>query len=190
MSTIILHGGAIALGGAFLESKFGSKLTEKINAFALTPIILIGFGLWTSNYGFTVGSARAKYMELAEKDGEENVKERYGLPNLYAQGTSIHARAFNCVQRAHQQIFESFPQVIVSSLTGAVTFPLATAASTIVYVIGRRAMSNSYAAGEGDASKRYSSVLSGVHWKALVGLYFLGLASGTMILMDKQKKLA
>merc|ERR1711971_1171824 len=64
--------------------------------------------LWVLMLGMKVGAARSKYSALAEKDGEKEIAERYQLPNLYAQGTSKHARAFNCVQRSHQQILETF----------------------------------------------------------------------------------
>ena len=56
--------------------------------------------------------------------------------NLYAQGTSKHVLAFNCVQRSHQQIFETFTQTVVSGLVGAVTFPLCTSISTMMYALG------------------------------------------------------
>lgn len=65
-------------------------------AFAYTPMILIGMGFWSVAHGMSVSQARTKYMELAKKDGEKDVEERYGFPNLYAQGTSKHVR--ECLQ--------------------------------------------------------------------------------------------
>jgi hypothetical protein len=41
--------------------------------------------LWVLMVGMGVGSARAKYSALAQKDGEKDVVERYQLPNLYAR---------------------------------------------------------------------------------------------------------
>lgn len=73
---------------------------------------------------------------MARKDGEKDVDERYLLPNLYAQGTSKNVKAFNCVQRSHQHIFETFTTVVVGGLAGAVTFPVCTAVSTFLYAIG------------------------------------------------------
>ena len=78
-----------------------------------------------------------KYAELARKDGEKDVDERYLLPNLYAQGTSKHARAFNCIQRSHQHIFETFTTVVIGGLAGAVTFPICSAVSTFMYAVGK-----------------------------------------------------
>ena len=31
----------------------------------------------------------------------------YSLPNLYVDGDTKHSKAFNCIQRSHQQIFET-----------------------------------------------------------------------------------
>ena len=59
------------------------------------------------------------------------------ISNLYAQGTSKHVRAFNCVQRSHQHIFETFTTAAVSGLAGAVTFPITTAVSTLMYSVGK-----------------------------------------------------
>jgi hypothetical protein len=103
---------------------------------AATPAILLGTGFWALMQGFTVGQARNMYAELARKDGEEDVDERYLLPNLYAQGTSKHARAFNCVQRSHQHIFETYTQAVLGGLAGMISFPVTTAISSLMYAIG------------------------------------------------------
>ena len=68
-------GGYIELtyGSSFL-SAHGSQLT------AVTPAILIGTGFWALAHGMKVGKARTKYAELAKKDGEKDVDERYMLP--------------------------------------------------------------------------------------------------------------
>lgn len=62
--------------------------------------------------------------------------ERFLLPNLYAQGTSKHVRGFNCVQRSHQHIFETFTTAVVGGLVGAVTFPICSAMSSLMYAVG------------------------------------------------------
>lgn len=183
MASMLIKGGLVALGGSVLESKYSSK-DERF--FGLSPLILLGTGFWTVMFGFQVGAARKKAIEAAEKDGEKDVKERYDLPNLYAQGTSKHARAYNCVQRAHQHIFETFPSVILSSLVAATQYPIASAVCTLTYSIGRYTLSNCYAQGEGDASKRYSSRLAVYTWYGLVSVNLLGMiASVKTLLGDK-----
>ena len=125
-----------------------------------------------------VGAARTKYAELAKKDGEKDVDERYGLPNLYAQGTSKHVRAFNCIQRSHQHIFESFTQVCVAALTAAQSYPITAAVTTLCYAVGRVSLSNSYAQCDGDASKRYSfSKLAPYTWIGMLSTFLLGALS-------------
>lgn len=51
------------------------------------PIIILGTTyIWLLKIGFLdVGPARSKYSQLAEKDGEKDVQERYAYPNLYAR---------------------------------------------------------------------------------------------------------
>ena len=125
-----------ATAGA-VEMTFG-KLSDARSSqvTAVTPAILLGTGFWSLLHGFAVGQARTKYAELARKDGEKDVDERYLLPNLYAQGTSKHARAFNCVQRSHQHIFETYTQAVLGGLAGMISFPICTAISSLMYAIG------------------------------------------------------
>lgn len=135
--------------------------------------------------------------------------------NLYAQGTSKHVLAFNCVQRSHQQIFETFTQTVVSGLVGAVTFPLCTSISTMMYALGesvcfyfesnvvllvnlqcknidtatkkgRYYLSKGYAECEGDASKRYKYPLAKFMWYGFLGNVTLGMASCAMIISGKK----
>ncbi len=115
-----------------------------------------------------VGKSRSKYMKMAEEDGEKEVEERYGLPNLYAQGTSKHARAFNCIQRSHQHIFETFPYLCMISLLGAVHYPITAATSTMAYAVGRYYLSKGYANSNGEPSKRYASPFAPLMWYGLL----------------------
>lgn len=73
--------GSAAVGG-FVELTYGSSLVSAHGSqlAAVTPAILIGTGFWTLMHGFEVGKARTKYAELAKKDGESDVDERYSLP--------------------------------------------------------------------------------------------------------------
>ena len=153
---------------------------------AVTPAILLGTGFWTLAHGFTVGRARTKYAELAKKDGEKDVDERYMLPNLYAQGTSKHVRAFNCIQRSHQQIFETFTTCVLGGLAGALTFPICTSISTMVYAVGRYYLSKGYKECEGDASKRYKYPVAKFMWYGFLGNVAFGMASCAIIITGKK----
>jgi len=159
------------VAGAYCETNFLSSFSSSATLsrsdgttsvsvspfFGLTPLILSGLGFWAFAYGMNVGVARNKAMEAAKKDGEKDVKERYDLPNLYVQGTSKHARVFNCIQRSHQHIFETYPTIIVTGLIAATQYPIFAAGTTLMYAVGRISLSNGYAKSDGDASKRYEN---------------------------------
>eukprot|EP00523_Entomoneis_sp_CCMP467_P008141 CAMPEP_0168740752 /NCGR_PEP_ID=MMETSP0724-20121128/12150_1 /TAXON_ID=265536 /ORGANISM="Amphiprora sp., Strain CCMP467" /LENGTH=196 /DNA_ID=CAMNT_0008788215 /DNA_START=34 /DNA_END=624 /DNA_ORIENTATION=+ len=174
--------------GAFVETKYGPAVqptgpSGTSPLFAATPLILIGVGFYSLALGFEVGKGRKKYMDLAKEDGEENVEDRYGLPNLYAQGTSKHAKAFNALQRSHQHIFENLTSVSIFGLAGALEFPICTALSTLGYAIGRVIFSNNYSKSEGDVAQRYSkNKMATWMWQGLLTNMFLGLFSCVKIL--------
>jgi hypothetical protein len=184
MSMMLVKSAAAASIGAFVESKYGSLLfSSSQGLFAATPLIFMGVGFWGLTHGMEVGKARAKYMELAKKDGEKDVEERYGLPNLYAQGTSKHARAFNAIQRSHQHIFETYSAAAIMGCSAALSFPVTAALMTLTYAIGRISLSQGYANCEGDASKRYSSKFAVLMWYGFIGNALLGAASCIKIIM-------
>eukprot|EP00545_Synedropsis_sp_CCMP1620_P010237 CAMPEP_0119003526 /NCGR_PEP_ID=MMETSP1176-20130426/614_1 /TAXON_ID=265551 /ORGANISM="Synedropsis recta cf, Strain CCMP1620" /LENGTH=189 /DNA_ID=CAMNT_0006955137 /DNA_START=116 /DNA_END=685 /DNA_ORIENTATION=+ len=187
MSMMMIKSAAVAGIGAFCESKYGPSVFRSPDGlFAATPLILIGLGFFTLSHGLDVGRARSKYMELAKKDGEKEVDERYGLPNLYAQGTSKHALAFNCVQRSHQHIFENYSSVCVMGCMASLSFPIMAAISTFTYAVGRITMSKAYAAADGDASKRYSSKFAIFMWYGFLMNMCLGAASCIKIIMTAE----
>lgn len=180
MATLLVTSCLLSLVGSVAESKYGPKNGAGKGA---TEFILIGTSFWVFIYGFNVGTARSKAIKDAKADGEDNVDERYGLPNLYAQGTSKHARIFNCAQRSHQHILETFTQLCVAGLTAAVNYPITSAFTTAVYAIGRYQLSKNYANEEGDASKRYSSKLAIWNWYGLASTITLGLISSVKAML-------
>jgi len=187
LSMIMAQSMGAGLVGMLAESKYapvlgaGSLGLPKL--FGATPVMLTGMSFWCLTYGFfVVGRGRTKFMELAKKDGEKDVEERYGLPNLYAQGTSKHARAFNCYQRSHQQIFETFPYFCIVSLIGAVHYPITAGLACVSYCVGRVALSNCYANEEGDPKARYSSMLAPFMWRGLLaGIVVSGVSAVSFI---------
>ena len=180
--------------GTFLESKYvplnSTGPAGLSNWYFVTPAILSMTGMWVTSYGFKVGAARRKAIENAKKDDEKDVEERYDLPNLYAQGTSKHARAFNCIQRSHQQIFEHFSQMVLFGLVGAVEYPLTSAFATLMYAVGRYAFSNGYASGDGDATKRYSSPLARYMWWGILTNFMLAMVSSVKIIAGQRRVVA
>jgi MAPEG family len=188
MASLLLASATLAFGGSFLEAKFGPTPNADgplgLSTYAgLTPLIFTYMCWWSVSYGFlVVGNSRRKAIEQAKKDGEQDVDERYGLPNLYAQGTSKHARTYNCIQRSHQHVLETFTQALVTSLFASYHYPLTAALNAVLYAIGRQAMSKGYASGQGDAAKRYSSRLATLCWRGLFANIFLaGLSCLNMV---------
>jgi MAPEG family len=188
MASLLLKSATLAFGGSFLESKYGpSPNTDGplgLSTYAgLTPLIFTYMSWWSLSYGFlVVGKARSKAIEQAKKDGEKDVDERYGLPNLYAQGTSKAASTFNCIQRSHQHILETFTQAVVTATFASVHYPLTAAFNAFLYAVGRQAISKGYASGDGDATKRYSSPFASLCWYGLIANVFLaGLSCANMV---------
>jgi hypothetical protein len=192
MASFLIKSAALAFGGSFLESKYGPPPNKDgplgLSTWAgLTPLVFTCLSFWSVVYGFTVvGNARRRAIERAKKDGEKDVEERYQYPNLYVPGTSKAAREFNCVQRSHQHIFETFTQAALTSAVASVHYPLAAAFNALLYAAGRRAMSNGYAGGGGDPSARYSSPLARLTWYGLLANIMLAGLSGANMVAGKK----
>ena len=182
-----------ALGFAYLEKAVlpsllpslftpSSLLGGVVSKACGVPLLLTcGACFWLTLHGFSVGSARTKYMELARKDGEKDVDNRYALPNLYVDGNSIHARAFNCVQRSHQQAFETLPQLLFFTATASAAYPLAAAANMALWLVGRITWSSGYASSGGDPKKRYDHPLAFLIFASFMSQFFVAIASAGAI---------
>jgi len=190
-SAIFIKSIILSLSLAYTETNY--HLSDDTNGpfglstfFPITPTLLTGLCFWILMYGFKVGAARKKYIALAKKDGEKDIEERYAYPNLYAQGTSKHVLAFNCVQRSHQQIFEAINTVILTSLVAAIHYPLTSAFWTFIHFCGRVSLSHGYANANGDASKRYSCPLAKYNWYGILGNVLLSLVACANMILDKK----
>jgi len=161
------HGRAVLPFLYYTSSLLGGAVPRAVGV----PLLLTCLAcFWLTLHGFTVGSLRTKYMELARKDGEKDVDARYSLPNLYVDGLSKHARAFNCAQRSHQQAFETLPQLLFFTLVASAAYPLAAAGNVALWLIGRVTWTNGYVDSGGDPKNRYSHPLAGVpHLRQLHG---------------------
>ena len=185
--------GLFSIGGAFLEKKltkaipYLSQPSTTIDAlprsFGLFVIALTFLDFWVITYGFVVGKARKKYKEVAAKNGEKDTEHRYSLPNLYVDGNTKPALAFNCVQRSHQQMMESIAQINMVALMAALNFPIVAALLVSLHVAARMVWCKSYADSEGEPGKRYDHPLSSHIWTSLLGLMFLPFISGLKFLL-------
>ena len=100
-------------------------------------IAAVGAAAFTTLYGgFKVGMARKKY----------GVK----CPKMYLEGDSKEAKAFNCVQRGHQNALEWLAPVQVMTLANAAAYPIASSALCGVWTIGKLLYIRGYASGDPD----------------------------------------
>ena len=189
MASRVFGGGILAsVGFVYLELTYARLLPFLLVKSALlggvvsravgVPLLLTCAAcFWLTIHGFSVGSARTKYMELARKDGEKDVDNRYSLPNLYVDGQSKHARAFNCVQRSHQQAFETLPQLLFFTLVASAAFPLSAAGNMLLWIIGRLAWTDGYAKSGGDAKHRYDHPLAFLIFASFMAQFFVAVAA-------------
>lgn len=164
-----------SLAGAYLPAGYGLVIA----------VVVISY-LWVLSVGMSVGFKRYKYKELAKKDGEKDVDARYLLPNLYAQGTSKHVKAFNCVQRSHQQILETLPGYLITVLISGLEFPVTTFLAAVVWLVSRMVWVKGYAASMGDPSQRYSHALSRLFWFSKLTLFFTTLMVALQLVVGRK----
>jgi hypothetical protein len=100
----------------------------------------------------------------------------------YVDGNTKWARAFNCVQRSHQQAFETLPQFLFFTFAASLVFPISSAVHVLLWLFGRLVWSNGYATSGGDAEKRYEHPLAFMIFSSLMGQFFLSMAAGGEIL--------
>ena len=162
------------IGGPFMEAVLSDKYSSCFlfakseslpfvnKAFGLVVGLMFVYSFWFTMLGFSVGAARTKFKELAKKDNEKEIEERFSLPNLYVEGNTKWAKAFNCVQRSHQQQLETLTQFFACILVSALVFPLTATLLLFISLVSRYVWAKSYSASDGDPSKRYDHPLSKV----------------------------
>jgi glutathione S-transferase len=81
-----------------------------------------------------------------------NARKKYEVeyPKMYSPDND----KFNCVQRAHQNWLESYPQFLTLLFVGGLHLPKTTAAAGVVYLLGRIAYARGYYTGEPEKRKR------------------------------------
>eukprot|EP01038_Epipyxis_sp_PR26KG_P004788 gene4788-6715_t len=129
--------------------------------------------------GFNVGGARKKMIEKATKDGDQDAEARFSYPKLYAEGFSSHAKQFNCIQRAHQQAFETYTQFVALSLVGGVYFPVTVSIGGIIWNYSRFKWAEGYSTG--DPSNRYQHWASFGIWLSFLFTFFAAIGSAAKV---------
>ncbi|PNH12866.1 Microsomal glutathione S-transferase 3 [Tetrabaena socialis] len=95
-------------------------------------------------------------------------RKRFGVsyPTLYATAEECPSaesrKAFNCVQRGHQNSLENQPIFLALLLTAGLKHPLTAAAAGALYLIGRVMYMQGYATGDPNARMRGSIMYVGL----------------------------
>ena len=86
------------------------------------------------------------------------------------EGTTKNVRAFNCVQRSHQQILETLPGYFITVLVAGLEYPVATFCFASVWLYSRIVWAKGYSASLGDVAQRYSHPHSSLFWSCMLAL--------------------
>lgn len=104
-----------------------------------------------SEYGWTliaIGGACAATIFGSIKVSLARRKFGVEYPTLYAESSHKNAKAFNCVQRAHQQTLEWMAPVMCLTASTGLVFPLAAAVSCGVWTVGKLLYIQGYSSGD------------------------------------------
>jgi len=91
-------------------------------------------------------------MWLATNVGKARKLHGVEYPTMYSPDNN----QFNCVQRAHQNWLENYPQFLTVLFIGGLQHPKTTAAAGLIYLLGRVFYSKGYSTG--DPKKRYQGM--------------------------------
>ncbi|KAF4318055.1 hypothetical protein BBO99_00007644 [Phytophthora kernoviae] len=107
-------------------------------------------------------------------------RKLYGIdyPQMYAEESDKNAKAFNCVQRGHQNILENVPPFLALLFTSAVYHPNVAAIASLVRILSFIVYMRGYSSG--DPKKRlqglfgYFGLLVSIGLSVEAGLRLLG----------------
>ena len=94
-------------------------------------------------------------------------------PNLYAPESHPHKKAFDCVQRGHQNTLENYASTVTCGLVSGLAYPSASAALMMVWSVGRVMYARGYAEG-GPSGRRTGAMVAHV---GDVPLFFMTFAA-------------
>lgn len=102
------------------------------------------------------------------------------------EGTSKHAKAFNCVQRSHQQILETLPGYFITALVSGLEYPVATFCFASVWLHSRMVWAKGYADSKGDAAERYSHPHSKFFWHCMLAVLVMSWLVALQLLLGRK----
>jgi len=127
-----------------------SKLLEVLPQYYGYVVFVADDSIFVNTWmAFKVGQARKKF----------NIK----YPLMYSPDNN----EFNCIQRAHQQTLEMFPQFMTLLLIGGLQHPRLAAGAGLLFLAGRVAFAKGYYTGDPD--KRKQGMFGGLGLLTLLG---------------------
>jgi len=118
----------------------------------------------TPEHGYAIGSALISGIVLFVIGGRVGgLRKELGVPAPYLYADQAvaskdkNAFRFNCAQRGHQNLLESYPFVLTTLAVSAIHFPLVSAGIGAAWTVGALAFSQGYASGDPD--RRYKDFL-------------------------------
>jgi glutathione S-transferase len=130
-------------------------------------VVVLGTVFLNLSLQFKVGAARKKY--------------NIAYPTLYAPETCKDAKAFNCIQRAHQNIAtERLPSFYALLFCSALSRPTVAAALGALRLVGYFAYARGYSSG---SPEKRNNVLSMVGYLGDLGMLGLAIENAVTLLM-------
>jgi len=102
-------------------------------------------------HGYAAGVAVSSWFVLQYMGvNVMKARKRYNVeyPALYASDSHPQAKAFNCVQRGHQNTLENYPQFLLMLGLGSIQYPLISSIGGAIWLLGRVAYFHGYSSGQ------------------------------------------
>ncbi|KFM81199.1 Microsomal glutathione S-transferase 3, partial [Stegodyphus mimosarum] len=129
---------------------------------------LVSFQL-PREYGYVIlVGASSVFVAMWHGIKVSQARKKFGIkyPIMYSDSNNV----FNCIQRAHGNFLENYPQFLFLLVTGGLSYPKLSAGAGIVYLLGRIVYALGYSTG--DPQKRMRGMF--MHLGLLTLLYTSG----------------
>jgi len=110
-------------------------------------------------HGYAAAVALSSWFVLQYMGvGVMKARKRYNIeyPKLYASDSDANGKAFNCVQRGHQNTLENYPQFLLMLGLGSIKYPLISSIGGAIWLLGRLAYFHGYSSGRPE-KRQYGS---------------------------------
>jgi len=113
----------------------------------------------SKEHGYAAGVALSSWVVLQYMGvNVMKARKRYNVeyPALYAPDSNPQAKAFNCIQRGHQNTLENYPSFLLMLGLGSIEYPLVSSIGGAIWLLGRLAYFQGYASGQPE-KRRYGA---------------------------------